>query len=59
LTYSVMQHLLAVHFPKSAAAAAPAAPAKGGRRAAAPVAEEVEVEVQDDEASEDVEVSDE
>jgi chromatin remodeling complex protein RSC6 len=41
LTYSVVQHLLAPHFPKGeSVAAVVAAPAKRGRKAAAPVVEE-------------------
>uniref|UniRef100_A0A6C0JRN8 Uncharacterized protein n=1 Tax=viral metagenome TaxID=1070528 RepID=A0A6C0JRN8_9ZZZZ len=41
LTYSVVQHLLAPHFPKGETVSAPAAaPAKRGRKAAAPVVEE-------------------
>ena len=54
LTYSVVQHLLAPHFPKGETVAAPA-PAKRGRKAAAPVVEEPESESEASSAADDVE----
>lgn len=48
LTYSVLQHLLAAHYPKSDVAETAAAPARRGRKAAEPVADDESVEVSDE-----------